>query len=87
MVLEVSVWKLSQNEWKSAGWFSINTFAKASGYPSYQSFDFYETTGDMANWLSKINIPAISVLLSTHEDIEWDKNRKGIEALLDLYNK
>lgn len=65
----------------------INTFAKASGYPSYQSFDFYETTGDMANWLSKINIPAISVLLSTHEDIEWDKNRKGIEALLDLYNK
>jgi len=39
------------------------------------------------NWLAKNKIPAISVLLSTHTDTEWDKNRKGVEALLQSYAK
>jgi len=64
-----------------------NAFAKASGYPAYENFDFYEITGDMVNWLAKKNIPAISVLLSTHDDIEWTKNKAGIEAILDYYAK
>lgn len=64
-----------------------NTFAKASGYKAYESFNFYEITGDMVNWLAKKDIPAISVLLTTHTDIEWDKNRAGIEALLKHYTK
>jgi hypothetical protein len=62
-----------------------NIFADASGYPAYEDFDFYKITGDAVNWLAKEKIPAISVLLSTHEDVEWDKNRKGIEALLKHY--
>ncbi|MBN2198133.1 hypothetical protein JW698_03020 [Candidatus Wolfebacteria bacterium] len=62
-------------------------FADASGYPAYKSFDFYATTGDMVNWLAKINIPAISVLLSNHTDIEWEKNKAGIEALLEYYTE
>ncbi|GMU74171.1 MAG: hypothetical protein AMXMBFR44_3690 [Candidatus Campbellbacteria bacterium] len=64
-----------------------NTFATASGYPAFQSFDFYETTGDMVNWLAKNNIPAISVLLTNHTDIEWTKNLAGAEAVLELYAK
>lgn len=64
-----------------------NLYGAASGYPAHESFDFYETTGDMPNWLAKKNIPAISVLLSTHEDTEWAKNQKGIEALLTYYAK
>lgn len=59
-----------------------NVYAQASGYPAYESFDFYEITGDMVNWLAKENIPAISVLLTDHSNIEWEKNRKGIEAIL-----
>ena len=62
-----------------------NLYAVASGYPAHESFDFYETTGDMANWLAKKNIPAISVLLTTHEDTEWSKNRAGVEAVLKNY--
>jgi hypothetical protein len=62
------------------------TYAGASGYPSYQSFDFYATTGDMVNWLAKNNIPAISVLLTNHTDTEWTKNQKGFEALLKYYS-
>jgi hypothetical protein len=62
-----------------------NAYAEASGYPAYQSFDFYEITGDMVNWLAKENIPAISVLLTNHNNTEWDINRAGIEALLEYY--
>jgi len=62
-------------------------YADASGYPAYEDFDFYEITGDMVNWLAKNKIPAISVLLTTHEDVEWEKNRKGVDALLEHYTQ
>jgi hypothetical protein len=62
-----------------------NLYAKASGYPSYKTFDYYQVTGDMVNWFAKNNIPAISVLLTNHEDTEWAKNQKGIDALLEHY--
>ncbi|MBP9772088.1 MAG: hypothetical protein KBD16_04190 [Candidatus Pacebacteria bacterium] len=59
-----------------------NTYASASGYPASEEFDFYEITGDMVNWLAKEKVPAISVLLTDHTNTEWDKNWKGIEAVL-----
>lgn len=62
------------------------TFAEASGYQAHQSFDFYETTGDMVNWLAKNNIPAISVLLTNHTNTEWTKNKAGVESLLKYYS-
>ncbi len=62
-----------------------NAFAKASGYKAYEEFNFYEITGDMVNWLAKKKIPAISVLLTTHESTEWSKNLAGIKAIFDLY--
>ena len=64
-----------------------NAFAKASGYPAFKDFNFYETTGDMTNWLAKKGIPAISVLLTNHKDTEWSKNKAGIDALLKYYAK
>ncbi len=63
------------------------TYATASGYKGYEEFDSYAITGDIANWLAKINIPAISVLLTNHSDTEWSKNLAGIEAVLKLYAK
>lgn len=63
------------------------TFANASGYPAYESFDFYATTGDMTNWLAKQNVPAISVLLTNHTDTEWTKNLAGVNAILKYYGK
>ena len=63
----------------------LNTFANASGYPASGYFTAYAITGDSADWLSKIGIPAISVILDTHDQVEWEKNRKGIEALLKFY--
>ena len=60
-------------------------YSDASGYRAYDSYDFYATTGDMANWLAKNNIPAISILLTNHTDTEWTKNRAGIDAVLEYY--
>lgn len=60
-----------------------NVYADASGYTAHEEFNFYEITGDMVNWLAAKKIPAISVLLTTHEDTEWSKNLKGIEAVLN----
>jgi hypothetical protein len=64
-----------------------NVFAKASGYKPHEEFDFYETTGDMTNWLAKKNIPTISILLTNHTDTEWTKNRAGIDAVLKYFAK
>lgn len=60
-----------------------NTYASASGYQAYESFDYYAITGDMVNWLAKEEIPAISVLLSDHKNTEWNKNRAGVEAVIN----
>jgi len=60
-------------------------YGEASGYKVYKSFNFYDITGDMVNWFAKEEIPAISVLLTNHTDVEWDKNRAGIDALLNYY--
>lgn len=62
-------------------------YAKASGYKAEQNFDHYEITGDMVNWFASQNIPAISVLLTTHNQTEWTKNQAGIEAILKHYAK
>ena len=65
----------------------MKVFADASGYPASNSFDFYATTGDMTNWLAKENIPAISVLLTNHTDTEYQKNLKGLQAIISHYSE
>ncbi|MES2409503.1 MAG: M14 family metallopeptidase [Patescibacteria group bacterium] len=63
----------------------MNLYSKASGYPSSDTFDSYEVTGDAADWLSKIGISAFEVELKTHEAVEFDKNILGINALLKYF--
>lgn len=62
-----------------------NLYATASKYPAFESYDFYKLTGDMMNWLAKEKTPAISVLLTTHQDTEWGKNLAGVKAVLQHY--
>ncbi len=63
----------------------MNAYAKAAGYPAVASFDAYPVSGDAEGWLASIGIPAITVELSTHEAIEWEKNLAGAKALFMLY--
>ncbi|HEX7651137.1 MAG TPA: M14 family metallopeptidase [Candidatus Paceibacterota bacterium] len=60
-------------------------YAKASGYPAHASYDYYEITGDMVNWLAKQGVPGISVLLTDHTSTEWSKNQAGVDAVLAHY--
>lgn len=63
----------------------MNAYAKASGYKAVKSFDAYPVTGDAEGWLASIGIPAITVELKTHEDIEWQQNLAGMKALLEYF--
>jgi murein tripeptide amidase MpaA len=58
------------------------TFANAAGYGVEAEFDAYTINGDMVNWLAKEGVPAISVLLTDRNGIEWDKNEAGFKAAL-----
>lgn len=64
----------------------MQAYASASGYPAVDTFDAYPISGDAEGWLASIGIPAITVELSTHETIEWERNRAGVEALFSLYS-
>jgi hypothetical protein len=63
----------------------MNIYSKASGYKAVDSFDAYPITGDAEGWLASIGVPAITVELSTHETIEWERNLAGIKALLEYF--
>ncbi len=57
-------------------------YSDAAGYPWFESFDFYEVTGDAADWMASVGLPAITVELKTHETIEWEQNLAGVQALI-----
>lgn len=61
----------------------METYAEGSGYPAIASFDHYPITGDAEGYLTSIGIPAITIELETHTDIEWERNWRGVEAVLD----
>ncbi len=63
----------------------MDTYATAASYPAVDTFDAYPVTGDAEGWLASIGIPAITVELSSHESIEFERNLLGFSALLEHY--
>lgn len=63
----------------------MNAYANAAGYNAVSTFDAYPITGDAEGWLASIGIPAVTVELSSHEAIEWEKNLAGMKALFSYY--
>ena len=57
-------------------------YAKAAGYRAINIFDAYPITGDAEGWLASLSIPAITVELTTHDSVEFDKNLAGVKALI-----
>jgi hypothetical protein len=62
-----------------------NTYADATDYSANEEFDFYEITGDAVNWMASESVPAISVLLSNYTSTEWEQNRAGLVAVMDVF--
>ena len=57
-------------------------YASSAAYQLYDSFPHYEISGDAGNWLASKGIPSITVELTTHESLDWDRNLAGLQALL-----
>lgn len=64
----------------------MRAYADAAGYKTQATFDAYPVAGDSEGWLASIGIPALTVELTTHTDVEWDKNLAGADALLRYFS-
>jgi predicted deacylase len=64
---------------------AMSAYALAAGYKTVDTFDAYPVTGDVEGWLASVGIPAITVELATHKDVEFEKNLAGVRALLGRY--
>jgi len=60
-------------------------YSRASSYPVAEAFTDYAITGDAGDWLASINIPAISIELKNHNDLDWSENLAGLQALFEYY--
>lgn len=63
----------------------MNAYATAARYKAVSVFDAYPVTGDAEGWLASIGIPAITVELSSHESVEWERNLAGVTALISTF--
>ncbi|MCP5095534.1 MAG: protein kinase [Chloroflexi bacterium] len=62
-------------------------YGGAVGYTiaDFESLVNQEVNGDSTNWLDEQGIPAISVLLPTYDDADWENNLAGAMAVFQLY--
>lgn len=60
-------------------------YAEAAGYPLLAEFAAYKVTGDAGDWLAGQDIPAITVELDNHTDLDWEQNLAGMLAVLDHF--
>jgi nucleoid-associated protein YgaU len=69
---------------RSASLELARVMSQATGYPlSLEGVPGQITTGDAIDWLSTQGIAAIKVELTDHQDIEWERNRRGLLAFLN----
>jgi len=61
-------------------------YGLAAGYPIYPSFNYYRVTGDAGDWLSTQDIPSFTVELTTKDDIDWEQNLAGVQAILEHFH-
>jgi len=68
---------------KSATYELALTVSEATGYPVAAGIPGQITTGDAIDWMSDQGLAGIEVELTTHEDIEWERNLQGVMAFLN----
>ena len=56
--------------------------SEATGYPVAATMPGQVTTGNAVDWMSAEGLAGIEVELTTHEDIEWERNLRGLQAFL-----
>jgi predicted deacylase len=62
---------------------AADIYGLAAGYPVHEKFDAYPVTGDAGDWLATAGIPAFTVELKNHTDLDLSQNIAGMRALLE----
>ena len=57
--------------------------SEATGYPIAAGVPGQYTTGDAIDWMSTQGLAGVEVELTAHEDIEWERNLRGLLAFLE----
>jgi hypothetical protein len=60
-------------------------YGRAANYPIRDAFTSYTITGDATDWLATQGIPAITVELINHYDLDWEQNRAGVLTVLTFF--
>lgn len=60
-------------------------YGDASQYPVNEGFSSYRITGDASDWLTTQGIPAFTVELTDHTNIELNRNLTGITRMLNFF--
>jgi len=67
---------------RSATFELAQVVSEATGYPIAAGVPRQITTGDAVDWMSARGLAGIEVELTTHDDIEWERNLQGLLAFL-----
>jgi serine/threonine protein kinase len=61
-----------------------NTYGLAAGYEiaDYEIKTSQEIPGDASNWLDRVGIPSIAVLLPEYTTVDWNNNLAGMRAVI-----
>ena len=71
-------------EWDQSATYELaQVVSEATGYPIAAGVAGQSTTGDAIDWMSAQRLAGIEVELTTHEDIEWERNLQGLLAFLN----
>ncbi len=65
----------------------MNVYADNASYGKVKKFTAYPITGDAEGWLASINIPAVTVELGSRTNPEFNKNIKGVQAVIDNFQE
>jgi len=57
-------------------------YASAADYLHIEEWEYYEVTGGFTDAMAKVNIAAADIELATHSDIDFERNLKGVGAVL-----
>lgn len=68
---------------RSASYELAEAVSEATGYPIADGVPGQITTGDAVDWMSSQGLAGIEIELTNHQEIEWERNLRGLLAFLD----
>jgi Predicted deacylase len=65
----------------------MNLYADTVNYGKQDEFDSYAISGAIEDWLASIQIPALTVELKNHIDVEWETHLQAFLKIFEYYSQ